>query len=423
MSADDHKRDGRVLSITHISTSDNSGGGARAAFRLHRGLRSAGHESRMVVGWRVEASPDIHAVMGGGLRKKIFRRAVALLDRGLSLQYSVIPWSRDFLHHPFVRTADVIHLHNLHGGYFPYRVLRKLSRMAPLVWSLHDMWPMTGHCAYSYECERWKTGCGRCPILNEYPSIYMDTTALNWRMKARIYTKSRLTVVAGSTWMAERVKHSPLLNRFDIHMIPYGTDLAVFRPVNKRRAREMLRIPEGASVILAFASPEPRKGGMYLIRALEQLSVEPRPWLLIAGEQLENVPRGYPVRWVGYVNSDDLLNLCYGAADIFVLPTLADNLPLSVLDALAAGTPPVAFDVGGVSDLVRHLETGYLVPERDVKGLSEGMGFLLTNSEARLHMGENARRAAEREYSLEAYTKRYLSLYEEVLGLSSEIRR
>ena len=159
------------------------------------------------------------------------------------------------------------------------------------------------------------------------------------------------------------------------------------------------------------------------MRALEQLSVEPRPWLLIAGEQLENVPRGYPVRWVGYVNSDDLLNLCYGAADIFVLPTLADNLPLSVLDALAAGTPPVAFDVGGVPDLVRHLETGYLVPERDIKGLSEGMGFLLTNSEARLQIGENARRAAEREYSLEAYTKRYLSLYEEVLGLSSEIRR
>jgi len=369
----------------------------------------------MMVGWRFGASPEIHAVMGDQSRTKIIRRAILALDRYLSLQYSFLPWSRDFLDHPFIQTADVIHLHNLHGGYFPYRLLPKLSRIAPLVWSLHDMWAMTGHCAYSYECERWKIGCGRCPILGEYPPIYTDTTGLHWRIKDRTYRNARMTIVTGSTWMAGLAKQSPLLNRFAIQTIPYGTDLAVFRPVNKAHAREMLRIPEDASVILTFAGSERRKGGAYLLEALEKLAVEPRPWLLVAGDRLGGIPPGFPTRHVGYVNSDELLNLCYGAADIFVLPTLAENFPLSVLDGLAAGTPTVAFGAGGVPDLIRHLETGYLVPERNSEALAQAMRCLLTNVELRLRMGENARRAAEREFSMDVYAKRYLLLYEEVI--------
>jgi glycosyltransferase involved in cell wall biosynthesis len=369
----------------------------------------------MVVGWRFEASPEIHAVMGDQSRTKIIRRAILALDRYLSLQYSFLPWSRDFLDHPFIQTADVIHLHNLHGGYFPYRVIPKLSRIAPLVWSLHDMWAMTGHCAYSYECERWKSGCGRCPILGEYPPIYTDTTRLHWRIKDRTYRNARMTIVAGSMWMAGMAKQSPLLNRFAIHTIPYGTDVEVFRPTNKAHARKMLRLPESARVILVFASSEHRKGWTHLLAALDKLGVEPRPWLLVAGDRLGRTPAGFSTRRVGYVDSDDLLNLCYVAADIFVLPTLADNLPLSVLDALAAGTPSVVFDVGGVPDLIRHLETGYLVSERSPEGLAQAMGFLLMNREVRLRIGENARRAAEQEYSMDTYARRYLSLYEKII--------
>lgn len=372
----------------------------------------------MVVGWKVEPSADIHAVMRGVWTKKTIRRAILMLDRGLSLQYSLLPWSKDFLNHPFILAADVIHLHNLHGGYFPYRVLPKLSRLAPVVWSLHDMWAMTGHCGYSYECERWKTGCGRCPILGEYPPIHFDTTALHWRIKDRTYRDSRMTIVTGSTWMADMAKQSPLLNRFDIHTIPYGTDLGVFRPVNKAHARAMLRIPEDARVILIFAVSERRKGGAYFLEALEKLTVEPRPWLLVAGDRLGSIPPGFQARQVGYLNSDDLLNLCYGAADIFVLPTLAENFPLSVLDAMAAGTPAVAFHVGGVPNLIRHLETGYLVAERNAQGLAQAMKVLLTNGEVGLRMGENARRAAEEGYSIDVYARRYLSLYEKVIGVN-----
>lgn len=401
------------MKIAHINTADNSGGAARAAFRLHRALNAAGHTSRMVVGWKVEPTPDTASVLAGGrLPKRILRRAALILDRRLSLQYALLPWGGDILTHPFVRDADVIHLHNLHGAFFPYRVLPRLGRIAPLVWSLHDMWAMTGHCGYSYECERWKTGCGRCPHRDEYPPVGLDTTALHWRLKDRTYRQAQMTIVTGSTWMASLVRQSPLLNRFPVQTIPYGTDLSVFRPLDKAQARRILGLPSEARVILFFAGPEPRKGTAYFLQALPRLQMTPPPWLLVAGGRLSGAVSGFPIKELGHLNSDELLNLCYGAADVFVLPTVADNLPLSVLDALAAGTPAVVFDAGGLPDVVKHLETGYLVPSRDPVKLAEAIDLLLTDAALRDRLGQAARRMAEREFSIETYMQRYLSLYE-----------
>lgn len=404
------------MNIVHIGTTDNRGGAARASFRLHTGLRAAGHGSRMVVGWKVEASADTDGVMDRRGRRRLFRRAMALVDRGLSLQYTALPWGADFLAHPFLEGADVIHLHNLHGGFFPLRILPRLARRAPVVWSLYDMWAMTGHCAYAYDCERWKTGCGRCPRLGEMPAIHMDTSAMHWRIKRALYRETAPTIATGSAWMATMVKGSPLLERCDVHTIPYGTDPTVFRPVAKAQARNALRIPLDAHVILMFAVSEPRKGGGYLLDALERLSLDPPPWLLIVGDRLGRVPAGLPVRQMGFVDSDDVLNLCYGAADVFVLPTLAENFPLSILDASAAGIPSIAFDVGGVPDLVQHLETGYLVTERAVDGLVDGLRRLLTDDGLRRRLGDNARSAVEHENSIETYVRRFVALYGEVVS-------
>jgi glycosyltransferase involved in cell wall biosynthesis len=167
-----------------------------------------------------------------------------------------------------------------------------------------------------------------------------------------------------------------------------------------------------------FSVADPRKGAAYLLEATGKLAPELRPWLLVVGNKLATIPAGCEARQVGYVSSDDVLNLCYGAADVFVLPTLAENAPLSLLDARAAGTPTVAFDVGGVPDLVRHLETGYLVTERSAEGLAEGMRRLLTDPELRRRLGQNARRTAEREDANELYSSRYLALYDEVISVN-----
>lgn len=404
------------MNIVHIGTADNSGGAARASYRLHLGLQAAGHASKMVVGWSVEPSQSVHAVMTGSTRKKIVRRLIALGDAALSAQYLLLPWGRDFLSHPFVTSADIIHLHNLHTDFFPLWILPKLSRIAPLVWSLHDMWSMTGHCSYSYDCERWKTGCGRCPLPGEYPAIYLDTTAIHWRLKNWLYRHSRVSVVTGSAWMAGLARQSPLLARFPIATIPYSTDLSVFRPADKAHARMMLRIPPDAQVVLVYSVSGKRKGTAFLLDALQNLTKEPRPWLLVIGDKLREHPAGFPVRETGYINSDDLLNTCYAAADMMVLPTLAENLPLSVLDGLAAGIPAVANDVGGVSEIVHHLRTGLLVPPNNVTALTEGIDYLLARPDVGLELGRNARALAQREHSLEMYAARHIALYEQFLG-------
>lgn len=412
-----------TLRIVHINAWDSLGGAARAAFRLHKGLQAAGQASRLLVGWKTEATPDVQALMvGGSLPKRILRRAARALDQRLGLQYVALPWSADILSHPFVQEADIIHLHNLHGGYFPLRLLPRLCEQAPVVWSLHDMWAATGHCAFSYACDRWRRGCGQCPHLDESPAIPWDTTALLWRLKQRVYRRSRLTVVAGSRWMARMAQESPLLNRFTVRVIPEGTDLSVFRPIPKAEARRLLGIPEEARVVLVFVVPVRRKGLAHFLDAVSQVEVEPAPWILGVGERLRGVPSRFPVREMGYVHSDYVLNLCYGAADLFVLPTLADNLPLSVLDALAAGLPSVAFDAGGTPELVRHLETGYLVRGADTEELARGMSAMLRDPELRSRLSHHAREVAERDFSLETSVAGHVALYEEILA-AEPVRR
>jgi glycosyltransferase involved in cell wall biosynthesis len=254
------------------------------------------------------------------------------------------------------------------------------------------MWPFTGHVAYSYECERWRHGCGSCPYLHEYPGLPRDTTALLWKIKDAVYRRSRLTLVAPSSWLERLAGESPLLGRFAIRRIPNGVDLDEFRPDPAARSTE------GAPVIL-FSAPDladRRKGRALLDRALALVEADYR--LVVHGGRNEGVARQY------------------AAADLFVLPTLADNLPNAVIESMACGTPVVSFDVGGVGDAVRHLQTGWLAPAGDVAALAEGIRAVLGDQPLRERLGRQAREVAEREYAADLEARRFAELYEELLA-------
>ena len=403
------------LKVVHINTADNSGGAARAAFHLHKALLQLGHESRMVVGQKVESRQEIDKIgFSRTLPGRILNRLVLEMETVTGLQYLIQPNRYRFLSHRFVRDADVIHLHNLHGNFFSFTILPRLSRMAPIVWTLHDTWPLTGHCSYNYDCGRWEKGCGRCPYLDEYPPIKVDTTALLWRLKGRVYRRSEMRIAAPSKWLADMARRSPLLEPFEVHHIPYGIDTQVFRPLDRLSARQGLRIPPDAEVVMIVALPgATRKGVEHFLAALHKLPHDLRPWILVVGGRgvLNGVPHRFPVREVGYVDSSELMNLCYSSADVFVLPTLADNLPLTLLEALAAGTPSVAFEVGGVSDVLRHMETGYLCRYRDSEDLARGIQTLLTNANVRTGMRARCRDVATKEYTNEVQARRYLDVY------------
>jgi len=343
------------------------------------------------------------------------------LTEALSLQYLFLPSSWALLRHPWFRTADVVQLYNTHGGYFSHSVIGVASRRKPFIWRLSDMWPLTGHCCYSYECDRWKTGCGTCPLLSDEPALRKDRTALLWRAKQRIYAGANVTLVAPSRWIAGIAAQSPLVKHWPVEVIPNGLNLTVFRPVRKAAAREVLGLPQDEAVIL-FSSVETkayRKGGTFVTEAVHALKGKTRtPFrLLVVGNRASEWERALdvPVTTINAVKDDHLLATLYSAADVFLHPALADNLPNGVLESLACGTPVVAFDVGGVGEAVRPMETGYLARDKDAQDLAAGLQRLLDDDDLRRRLGIRCRAVAEAEYDMELQTQRFEALYQRVL--------
>ena len=399
------------LNVLHISESDAAGGAGRAAYKLHRGLNGLGHVSRMLVGRKVTPDTDIRPLKRNLLWRVLDRASGELFDL-LSLQYVFYPSSFGVLSDAWFRSASVVQLHNLHGSYFGFTALPAISRLRPVVWQLHDQWGLTGHVAYSLDCERWRHGCGMCPYLGEYPRLRNDTTALLYRLKDRVYRSSRLNLVVPSRWMADIVAASPLLNRFPVHYIPTGIDIDVFKPGDRDEARKRLGLPLDRKIIFFAAANinERRKGLHLLAEALRR--IDDPPLLVVAGNG--TVARGIETRYLGAVLDEEILADAYRAADVFAVPTLADVLTQTAPESIACGTPCVAFDRGGVIDVVRHLETGYQAKFGDVDDLARGLTTLLGDSELLERLSRRCREVAETEFAVQQQVERYASLYEEL---------
>jgi glycosyltransferase involved in cell wall biosynthesis len=326
--------------------------------------------------------------------------------------------------------ADVIHLHNLHGRYFDYHLLPEMSAAKPVVWTLHDMWALTGHCSYSYDCARWKTGCYSCPLLQganrqlvEPHPTCVDRTRSIWHRKRRLYGQSRINIAAPSRWLADLVHESILSHAQTVECIPNGVDLDAFRPADQARARACLNLPTGAKVIVFVAEKlaNQRKGYVLLLEALDRLQVsEPIVLLTIGTPESRELLGRFQSRELGRLDDEGLLGLAYSAADVYVLPTLADNQPLVLIESLACGTPIVSFNVGGVPEMVRHMEVGFLARERDVDHLAHGISVLLGDDELRFRMRERCRQIAVAEYGLDLQTERYISLYQRAIASAKQ---
>lgn len=407
----------RALKVVHVSAADADGGSGRAAYRIHEGLRALGAESRMIVGLKGTQDPDVVATRG-----RLGRRIDLHYDRLASRfgsQYAFVPSAPDFAAHPVFEGADVIQLYNLHGGYFPLRQLAALGAKAPLVWRLSDMWPLTGHCAYSGPCERWREGCGSCPDLVTYPGIGRDTTAAAWRRKQALYRECRLTFVAPSSWTEMLAKASPLAAGCKVARIPNGIDTQAFRASAAQRAaaRERLGIDANARTVLFVAhglDGNPRKGGDHLIEALGRLAAMPRLTLLLVGVGGASwqARLALPARVLGYLRDNAALAEAYAAADLVAAPSIVENLPNTVLEAMACGTPAVAYDTGGMRDAVQHLGTGYLARHGDAADLAAGIELLLGDDALRERLGAASRACIEKEHTLELQARRFLDLYQ-----------
>lgn len=459
------------MRILQVSTADTGGGAEAVARDLHDAYNRRGHDAWLAVGAKRTGGDRIVRIPSDELRPPPARAAVALAElvetraRGVrgagraarALEVALQPRrlatrlrGREDFDFPGTRRLldlppgppELVHCHNLHGawlrsgGYFDLGALPQLARRAPVFLTLHDEWLLTGHCAYSLDSDRWRTGCGECPYLHTYPAVARDATALNWRRKQAIFSRLPIRVATPSRWLLDRVERSLLAPAVvDARVIPNGVDLDVFAPASDPLAiRERLGLALDAFVLL-FAATSIRRSDYKDFRtlraALELLGRREReePIVLVAlgeagpGERLGAAE----LRFVPWRERREDVAAYYQGADVYVHATLADTFPTTVLEALACGVPVVASRVGGVPEQVDELEgradaTGLLVPPRDARALAAAVETLVEGRELRRRLGENAARTARARFDFRRVVDDYLAWYRDSPATSSTTR-
>ena len=407
------------LSIVHFSTSDTLGGSANSANRIHRSLRSRGHDSRMLVGYRFGNDQTVQSIATNRFLKLLDRVADKLCNL-LGYQYYFVPSSLLLRRHSWLSKADIFQLFNIHGGYLSLRFLEILGKKAPIVWRLSDLWPVTGHCAYPGDCEKWMAGCGNCPDLQTYPAIGTDRTAELFEQKKRLYASLNLTIVAPSSWTEKQARKSPLFNQRPIVRIPNGLDDEHFGSPDRVQTRDLLGLPRQEKIILFCAhmlDDNPRKGGEVLIEALNIFGKKKGYTLLLMGEGGEawaaKVPM--PVRLLGFQDDVSQIALAYAASDLVVIPSVLENLPNTLIESLASSRAVIASDCGGMRDGVVDGETGFLVPVGDASRLASKIEQLLDDDDMRHRFELNARKLFENEFSVAKEASRFESLYADLV--------
>jgi glycosyltransferase involved in cell wall biosynthesis len=418
------------MNILMISTADSMGGAAKSAYRLMEGLRQAGHTCRMLVKYKSQISDqEVDCIIGNSsLWSKAFLRLLDQAEYRTGLQYRLIPWGERFLKHPFYREADLVHLHNIHGGFFPIKLVPRMSLDKPLVWTLHDMWAMTGHCPYpsmNQDCGHWRTGCSTCGHLEDYPPLGRQTSDRLLDLKKRYFAAGYISaVIAPSRWMAQMARESLVFGGHRIVTIPYGVNSKLFRPAEPGPLRRAMGLKAEDQVILfsALELDYERKGGRLLMEALRLLpkyrrAGSSRLVVLCVGKPtpLQISPDHCKVVYLGFINSDEMMNLALNMADLYVHPALADNLPNAVLESLACGRPVVAFAVGGLPDMVRPGQTGWLAAPGDADSLARKLAGALDDHSGCLVLGRMARSVVEKEYALQVQAGAMEDLYNTVV--------
>ncbi len=404
--------------ILHINTAVGKGGAAKVAYEfLCKNLNQKGYNSHILTGinYGKHANDIIELkVKNIKLHKLLHRhqKKYGILDF-YNLESFNIPGLECF------KNADLVHLHNLHGAYFSPFVLPYLTSLKPTIWTLHDEQAFTGHCAYSFDCDKWKTGCGNCPDLNFYPKIKKDTTDLLLQTKKKIYDFSDFTVVCPSFWLANRAKQSILKDK-DIRVIYNGVDEKIFTPTAKPYARKILNLPLDKKILLFNASgsiKNPQKGGKYILEAYKRLKNNNDYLFINLGADKSRKK----INWldIPYINDDNKLALYYSASDLFIYPTRAEVFGLVIAEAMACKTPVVAFRNSAVPELIDHMETGYLAENKNMDDFIQGIKIFLANGDLRKNAAAGSREKIEKNFTLDKMVNEYLNLYEEMMKISN----
>lgn len=447
------------LRITQVSTADVAGGAERIAADLHRAYLRLGHDATLVVGfcfsdlpgtvllpndemrgawaraWGSLAPPIPPKPARLGTGARMARQAV----KAIAEPVRALRLLRGYDDLDFPATAripeltatppDVLHLHNLHGGYFDVRALPALCDAAPVVLTAHDMWLATGHCAYSVTCERWRSGCSECPHLDYPPKACRDRTADNRALKKAVFASPscRLHLAAPSAWSLSVMEDSIVSPAIvGSRVIPNGIDQSVFCPGDRAEARASLGVAADATVICftVAGAGSPYKDLPTLAAALRRIATR---WPISAGPlvsmvigsaepDLGQVPAGVTVIGVPFTPDASVVARCLQASDVYVHAALAEAFGLGIVEAQSVGLPAVVTRTGGAPEALVDGETGFVVDAGDAEAMSDAVVRLLTDVALRVQMGRAAASFALGRFSVERMAGRYLELYAEAIG-------
>ncbi|MGN8071370.1 glycosyltransferase [Mucilaginibacter sp. 22184] len=420
-----------MLKVVHLNTYDGNGGAGRACMRLNRALLSQNVDSKVIVHYKFGKNPQIGTFNKNPVQKA-YAAATIILERILAKRYlkplSRTPFSftwfgRSVIRYSEVKNADIIHLHWINHGFLDPKHIAQIAKLnKPVVWTFHDSNAFTGGCHVRYACDHYMRECGNCPLLIHEGDH--DISHKIWQQKRKAYDVLDFAVAAPSSWMQASVKNSSLMLEKAVNHIPNTLETDIFKPADKRRAKQKAGLPTDKFIFLSGFMPSRKdlhKGTQYLLDSLEllkqRLGVDANQVeLVIFGNRgTEGVP-DFPFKtsFLGTINNDELLAQCYAAADAFLIPSLEDNLPYTVMESLSCGTPVIAFTTGGIPDMVQHEYNGYLATYKSAESFTDGMEWIIKYPNQEL-IQQQARQTIMDKFSEEVIARKHIRLYQGLL--------
>ena len=418
------------MRVLLINTSERIGGAAIAASRLMEALKNNGIKAKLLV--RDKQTDEISVVKVDpawtNLVKFVWERIVIWFAnrfvRNNLFAVDIANTGIDITKLPEFRQADVIHLHWINQGMLSLKGIRKILESGkPVVWTMHDMWPLTGICHHARECMKYQTQCNYCPFLYGGGGK-KDLSYRTFRKKQKLYSRAPITFIACSRWLEGMVKKSALSTGHTITNIPNPINTNVFRSGNKQEARNRCGLPQEMPLLLfgSVKNKNVRKGITYLAEACKILAdkypgLKDNLGVVVFGHQSKSLEKMIPFRVypLEYVSNEREIVDIYNSVDMYVTPSLEENLPNTIMEAMACGIPCVGFQVGGIPEMIDHLHNGYVADYKSAEDLANGINWILNNTDYPL-LSEQATRKVVSSYSERAVAKRYIDIYNKVTG-------
>lgn len=413
------------MRVLIVNTSEKTGGAAIAANRLMRALNHNGVEAQMLVRDRSTDSPDVVNIPPSWrLRAKfLWERGVIWLANGLSkqniFQVDIANAGTDITKMEAFQQADVVHLHWANQGYLSLNDLENiLNSGKPVVVTMHDQWYFTGICHYSGECDKYQSQCEKCPMLKN-GGIGVDLAKRVFARKQVLYAGKNITFVGCSKWIADLAGKSLLTQGHVVTNVPNAIDTGIFCPTDLQEARKRHGLPVDKKLLLFGAQriTDERKGFSYLAEACDHImkkhpAIAKDLEVVVLGGDAQRVASAlpFPVHVVNYLSDEKDIALLYSAVDLFVTPSLQDNLPNTIVEAMSCGTPCVGFHVGGIPEMIDHQVNGYVANYRDSGDLADGIAWALEQTRHN-RLREQAREKAVATYGEATVAQRYLAVY------------